>query len=262
MADAFGNDVLAVGIPVTGFFGYAPAGTVFPTAAEGAAAGFILPAAFKKAGLFTEDGGFEWTLEPDGDPIKFWQDGYSIPSGLANATLVVKLAQYDAIVRELSWGKTADANGYMTLDAGGHSKKFVAFTEEIFKNGVIRRRIAEIGVTGAKVDKSERGAVNGTEVTFAANRSASLNNEHIGEWFIPAPANAVPTIATAIPASMGAGSTVTLVGTVGGVAAAMFTVNSSTSITLAMPAGTAGSSPIVVTTPVGASVAKAYTRIV
>jgi hypothetical protein len=183
-ADSFGNDIAAVGIPVTGFFGYAPGGTVFPTPAAGGAEDFVLPAAFKKAGLLTEDGGFEWTLEPDGDPITFWQEGYSIPSGLANATLVAKLAQYDAIVRKLAYGKEADANGFITIDAGGHGLDFVIFSEEIFKNGVIRRRIAEAGVTGAKVDKSERGSVNGTEVTLAAKRSPALNNEHIGEWLI------------------------------------------------------------------------------
>jgi hypothetical protein len=183
-ADAFGNDITAVGIPVTGFFGYAPAATVFPTPAVGGAADFVLPAAFKKAGLLKEDGGFEWTLEADGDPITFWQDGYSIPSGLAKAELSATLAQYDAIVRELAYGKTADANGFITIDAGGHATEFVIFTEEIFKNGWIRRRIAEAGVTTAKVDKSERGSVNGTALTFKAKRSASLNNEHIGEWWI------------------------------------------------------------------------------
>jgi hypothetical protein len=184
--DAFGNDVTAVGIPVTGFFGFAPSGTTFPTPEEGASAAFILPAAFQKAGLLTEDGGFEWTLEPDGDPIVFWQEGYSIPSGSANAELVLKLAQYDAVVRRLAWGKTADANGFMTIDAGGHALEFVAFTEEIFKNGVIRRRIAEVTTSGAAVDKSERGSVNGTEITLKLKRSALLNNEHLGEWLIAA----------------------------------------------------------------------------
>lgn len=162
-ADQYGNDVTAVGIPVTGFAGYAPKGTIKPTPAEGGAADFTLPAAFKKLGLLTEDGGFEWTLEPDGDPIMFWQDGYSIPSGLANAECVAKLAQYDDIVRQVSWGKVPDENGYITIDAGGHALEFVLFTEEIFKNGVIRRRVADISVSGAKVDKSERGTVNGTE---------------------------------------------------------------------------------------------------
>ena len=182
--DEYGNDIAAVGIPVTGFLGFAPKGTVKPKPAEGGAFDFTLPAAFKKAGLLTEDGGFEWTLEPDGDPIVFFQEGYSIPSGLANAELVAKLAQYDDIVRELSWGKTSDENGYITIDAGGHALEFVAFTEEIFKNGVIRRRVAEVSVTGAQVDKSERGSVNGTELTFKAKRSADLNNEHIGEWLV------------------------------------------------------------------------------
>jgi hypothetical protein len=184
VADAFGNDITAVGIPVTGFLGFAPSGTAFPSPAVGGADDFQLGNTFKKAGLLTEDGGFEWTLEPDGDPIVFWQDGYSIPSGLANAELVAKLAQYDNIVRQLSWGKTPDENGFITIDAGGHNLEFVIFTEEIFKNGVIRRRIAEASVTAAKVDKSERGSVNGTELTFKAKRSAALNNEHLGEWLI------------------------------------------------------------------------------
>lgn len=185
-ADPQGNDVLAVGVPITGFLGFAPADTVLPTAIEGAAPDFVLPPAFKKAGLLKEDGGFEWTLEADGDPIVFWQEGYSIPSGLANATVAATLAQYDEIVRELAWGKTADVNGYITIDAGGHAKEFVAFTEEIFKNGVIRRRVAEVSVATVKVDKSERGSVNGTAIEFKAKRSAALNNEHIGEWLIPA----------------------------------------------------------------------------
>jgi hypothetical protein len=184
MKDTFGNDIAAVGIPVTGFLGFAPAATLKPAPAAGGAFDFVLPAAYKKAGLLTEDGGFEWTLEADGDPITFWQEGYSIPSGLANATLVAKLAQYDDIVRQLAYGKEPDENGYITIDAGGHALEFVAFTEEIFKNGVIRRRVAEVSVKGAKVDKSERGNVNGTEITFSAKRSADLNNEHIGEWLV------------------------------------------------------------------------------
>lgn len=186
VADTNGNDVTAVGVPVTGFLGYAPAGTTLPTPTEGGAAGFVLPTAFKKAGLLTEDGGFEWTLEPDGDPIKFWQDGYSIPSGLANAECVAKLAQYDEIVRHIAWGETPDDNGYITIDAGGHALEFVIFTEEIFKNGVIRRRVAVVTVKTPKVDKSERGSVNGTEVTFVARRVPALQNKHLGEWLIPA----------------------------------------------------------------------------
>ncbi|MFC5930931.1 IPT/TIG domain-containing protein [Cryobacterium melibiosiphilum] len=267
--DASGNDLSAVGIPITGFLGFAPKGTVFPTSTEGAASTFTLPIAFVKAGLLTEDGGFEWTLEPDGDPIKFYQDGYQIPSGLANATLVVKLAQYDAMVRELSYGKTADANGYLTIDAGGHAVEYVAFTEEIFKSGAIRRRIAEVSVTGAKVDKSERGAVNGTELTCAAKRSASLGNDHIGEWWLPASSGTAPTVTAASPSGAATAATVTITGTgftgatavkFGAANATSFNVVSSTSITAVMPSGTSGSAEITVTTAYGTSNSFAYTR--
>lgn len=185
MADSFGNNVAAVGIPVTGHIGFAPYGTAVPTPVEGAAADFVLPEAFRMPGLLTEDGGFEWTLEADGDPITFWQDGFSIPSGLANVTLTVKFAQTDEIVRSIIRGKTADANGYMTIDGGGTDAKYVAFTEEIFKNGTIRRRAAaNVSIQSVSEDKSERGSVLGYEVVFNISRHAAFNNEHLGEWLI------------------------------------------------------------------------------
>ncbi len=53
---------------------------------------------------------------------------------------MVKLAQYDALAQELLSGKVPDANGYITIDAAGHSTEYRLFPEEIFKNGVIRRR--------------------------------------------------------------------------------------------------------------------------
>jgi hypothetical protein len=85
---------------------------------------------------------------------------------------------------------------------------------------------------------------------------------------------AIPTITTALPASQGAGSVVRLTGTgfssvvaatasnvtVGGVNATSFEILSDSRIDLIMPAGSAGSAPIIVTNPGGASAAKAYTR--
>lgn len=269
MPDALGNDISAVGIPVTGFIGFAPEGTVFPTAAEGGAINLTLNAAFEKAGLITEDGGFEWTLEPDGDPQKFFQDGYWIPTGLSDPTLVVKFAQYDRLVRKLAWGKTPDANGYITIDAGGTLRNLVAFSEEIFKGGVIRRRVARVTVLKAKIDKSERGKVNGTEITFGLKRTPELGGEHLGEWLIPPVSTVAPAITSALPSGAAAGQTVTLTGTgfygatsvtIGGVESPLFTVNSDTQIKAALPAGASGSAPIIVTGPAGASTARAYTR--
>jgi len=61
------------------------------------------------------------------------------------------------------------------------------FTEEIFKSGLIRRRVAaNVGIQSVKEDKSERGNVLGYEVTYSVARSPELDNEHLGEWLIPA----------------------------------------------------------------------------
>lgn len=184
-ADSFGNDVSAVGVPVTGHMGVAPFGTAVPTPLEGASDTYILPVAFKLPGLLTEDGGFEWSMEADGDPIEFWQEGFSIPSGLANVTLKVKYAQTDETVRSIIRDRVPDVNGYITIDGGGTSAKHVVFTEEIFKSGLIRRRVAaNVSIESVAEDKSERGSVLGYEVTYKIDRSPVLNNDHIGEWLI------------------------------------------------------------------------------
>ena len=187
MADAKGNDITTVFVPITGAVAYAAAGTAIPTPVEGKALDYALPVAFKKVGLLATDGGPEWTTEPDGDAIEFWQEGYSLPSGLAKCELKIKVAQYDEIVRALVTGKTADANGYLTVDAGGSPTQYVIFTEEVAKNGRIRRRIApNAKVLSIKQDKNERGAVNGFEITFKIDRHADVGGDHFGEWLIAA----------------------------------------------------------------------------
>ncbi|MDQ0735332.1 hypothetical protein [Arthrobacter agilis] len=177
------NDVTKVGVPVTGFIGLAPFGTDIPSPSEGGVIGFTLPAAYKVPGLFTTDGAPEWAMEADGDPIEFFQEGFSIPSGLANVTISVTLAQTDPVVRELTRGKTYDANGYMTVDGGGTDVKYVAFTEIIFKNGAIERRVApNVSIQSVTEQRNTRGEVRGTEVVFNVSRSEELDNDHFAEW--------------------------------------------------------------------------------
>lgn len=186
-ADSQGNDITLVSVPVHGFVALAPAGTALPTPVEGADPDFVLPAAFKKLGLLKVDGGPGWTFEKTGDAIEFWQEGYSIPSGLANVGFAVTAAEMNAWVREIKSGKTPDANGYITVDGGGHATTYVAFTEEIFKNGQIRRRCApNVQLDTLEEDKSTRGEVLGDLLTFKANRSPLVANDHFGEWILPA----------------------------------------------------------------------------
>lgn len=272
-ADAAGNNVAAAFVPVTGFLAYAPEGTTIPTPTLGAAQPLVLDPAFVKAGLITTDGGLDWDLEPSGDPIEFWQDGYFIPSGLASATLTVKLAQYDDFIRSLIWGKTPDANGFITIDAGGTTKRYALVAGEIAKNGVHRRRVAaSAGITKVKVDKNERGTLNGVEVTFTVARSALLNNEHIGEWLLNTGIAALPIVisASSTPAAQVAGGNVVITGSnftgatgvkFGAVSSALFRIDSDTQITATMPVGSAGSAPITVINSTGTSTpALAYTR--
>jgi hypothetical protein len=269
-ADSAGNDIGAVGIPLTGFLGFAPTGTTIPTPVEGADPELELDAAFVKAGLLKVDGGPQLAWAASGDPIEFWQDGYTIPSGLADVTLAAAFAQTDPFVRELVYGKVPDANGYLTVDGGGHSIEKIAYTEELFKNGAIRRRIADkVTVKSVQEDKSTRGEVLGYAVVFKISRSETFGMDHFGEWVLPAPSAAIPTISAATPSGKVAGDDVVITGTgfadativkFGAVAAIMFRRDSSTQITAIMPPGSAGSAAVKVTNPLGESAGFAYTR--
>lgn len=80
---------------------------------------------------------------------------------------------------------------------------------------------------------------------------------------------AAPVAIAASPSGAGAGKAVLITGTgftgatavtFNAIAATSFTVQNDQSITAVLPAGSAGSAPIIVTTPAGASVALPYTR--
>lgn len=187
-ADENGNDIQAVGVPVTGSIGFAPFGTPIPSPAEGAADDLVLDPAFVKIGLLKDDGGPQFAWAADGDPIEFWQDGYKIPSGLADVTLTITAAEVLADqVREIIAGIAPDEHGYLELDGGGHATQWVVFTEEIFKNGAIRRRVApNVTLQSSTEDQSTRGEVNGNQLVFDINRSPVVNNKHFGEWVLPA----------------------------------------------------------------------------
>lgn len=188
-ADTAGNDIAAVGVPLTGYLAYAPESTDLPTVSDGT---LTLDEAFRKVGLIKEDGGFEWTEEPDGDPLTFWQDGYSIPTGLANVTLTFTAAEQSAITRHLRTGKTPGADGSLTVDGGGSATRYLFVSEERFRNGTTRIRTAYGRVQSAKLQKSEKGSVQGVEFTIEVHRHVAFNNDHYKEWVIPVDPPVVP----------------------------------------------------------------------
>lgn len=96
-----------------------------------------------------------------------------------------------------------------------------------------------------------------------------LQAGHYTGYFYAGGTGAAPVITAATPSGAAAGDTVTVTGTgftgatnvtIGGVAGTSLTVVSATSLTFVVPAGSAGSAPIVVTTASGASNSFAYTR--
>lgn len=193
VADANGNDILAVGVPVSGSIGFAPYGTTIPTPTQGASESLVLDPAFVKIGLLKEDGGPQFAWAADGDPIRFWQEGYSLPSGLANVTLAITAAEALADhVREIIAGIAPDSNGYVEIDGGGHATRWVVFSEEIFKNGAIRRRVAPlVTLASSTEDRSERGGVMGNALLFNIARHEAVGRKHFGEWVL-APEEAEP----------------------------------------------------------------------
>lgn len=106
------------------------------------------------------------------------------------------------------------------------------------------------------------------EITLTAQM---LNSETTGNRFRfmhPGLITAAPAITTALPSGQGAGQEVALVGTgfVGvtgvtvGAVPANYTITDTKHMSVTVPAGSAGSAPIVVTTTNGASNSQAYTR--
>lgn len=188
MADSAGNDITLVGVAVSGTISIAPYGTTIPTASGGAADPLTLNAAFVPIGLVKKDGGPQLAQAASGDPIDFWQDGYEIPSGLADVTLTFTAAEaLSDQVRALISGADPDVNGYTTVDGGGHSTQYVVWVEEIFKSGAIRRRVMPSAIVQSVVDdKNARGEVIGVALTFKVARHASVAGKHYGEWVLPA----------------------------------------------------------------------------
>jgi uncharacterized protein YjdB len=178
-ADADGNDLKAVPIPVTGFLAVQLEGE--PTYLESEALGvtpLVLPEGYQKAGLFSSDGGPQDGGDKE-DDIEFFQDGYKL-GGAKTRTLQVTLAELNDIVEKLITGKTPDENGVVVVD-GDNDATFPGFEVIKYKNGDETRRNGLMRVSTVEPDQNERGSVNGNAVTFDWIRQAELGGFY-REW--------------------------------------------------------------------------------
>lgn len=121
-------------------------------------------------------------------------------------------------------------------------------------------------VAKQRANTGSDGAVEVLNITLTGKgQAAEIANPFTG-WDA-----AVPTISSATPSGAGAAELITVVGTgfigttgvtIGGTAAAEFTVLGDSTLVASLPSGSAGSAAIIVTNAEGASSAFAYTRAV
>lgn len=269
-ADAAGNDLLNVFIPVTGYLAFAPAGTTLPTPAEMGTYGYTPPATWTRAGLITVDGGFGWS-ENRAESKEFFQGGYQKNAGNGTASLAVKLAETSANVRQLLRNATADANGVIDVDIDA-DVQWALYTEEVDSIGRIRRRVGgNCWLATNEADRSTRGEISGSEATFTVRRDAALSNKHFREAVLEVDSTPAPYIASVLPSGKAPGDVVTVAGayfgsdisafTIDGVAVAKYAASADgRTISALIPAGVSGAAAVVVTTTSGgASNSYAYT---
>ena len=188
---AHGRDLEKVGVALTGAAAIMEVTEDFtpPAVAEFAAEAYTLPAGFRGLGLRKTDGAPEWSDEADGDALEFFEDGYTIPSGLVTVTCTMILAQTSPLIIELKTGVDISTANGGDLDLGGNAKRYLLYTEEVYRTAgggtLIERRLAEATVQSVTHQKPERGEVRGHEVTFAVGRSTLLGGRHVRYALVP-----------------------------------------------------------------------------
>lgn len=185
-ADTQGNDLDAVGVPITGLAAFAPvdAGNVIASA-DLKADPLTLPAAFKKLGLYKQDGGPSPARE-SGDRIEFFQKGYFL-SGEGTRSVQIGLAEQNANVQALIEDATPDANGVIEVSSNLPNNEFILLVVTRYRGGLEKRVIGVASVTAVEPDQQERGSVEGANVTFTWKEHDLFNGAPFWSWGPAAP---------------------------------------------------------------------------
>jgi hypothetical protein len=164
-ADTQGNDLDAVGVPITGLAAFAPILEANVIAKEDLGASpLVLPAAFKRLGLYKADGGPAASRET-GDAIEFFQIGYSL-AGDGTRTVVIGLAEQNPVVQALLEGAEPDENGVIEVSSSLPDNRFILLVVTKYRNGKEKRQIGVASITAVEADQQTRGEVEGQNATF------------------------------------------------------------------------------------------------
>jgi len=164
-ADAQGNDLDAVGVPITGMAAFAPLDPAnVLTKQQLAARPLVLPSAYRPLGLYKSDGGPQDGRET-GDAIEFFQKGYKL-AGEGTRTVQYTLAENNRNVLLLIEGVEPDENGVIEVSSSLPDNRFILFDSIRYRNKTEKRRNGVAFVSAVEPDRAERGSVEGSAVTF------------------------------------------------------------------------------------------------
>jgi hypothetical protein len=180
-ADSQGNDLDAVGVPITGLAAFAPvaSGNVIEKEDLGASP-LVLPVAAKRLGLFKVDGGPAPSRDT-GDAIEFFQKGYTL-AGDGTRGVVITLAEQNADVQALLEGAEHDANGVIEVSSSLPDNRFILYTVTRYRNGWEKRQEGVASITSIEPDQQTRGEVEGAAVTFTWQEDPLFNDAPFWQW--------------------------------------------------------------------------------
>lgn len=195
-ADSQGNDLSAVGVPITGLAAFAPVdqANVIAKPLLGASP-LVLPVAAKRLGLYKVDGGPAPGRE-SGDAIEFFQKSYTL-AGDGSRTVVINLAEQNPNVQVLIEGVEPDANGVIEVSSSLPDNRFILYVITRYKGGKEKRQIGVASVTSVEPDQQTRGEVEGQSVTFTWQEDPLFNEAPFWSWGPAVPGSIAPTGATA-----------------------------------------------------------------
>lgn len=185
-ADAKGNDINQVTVPITGAIMLAPYDTK-NVITEDAIAKTVkdpkIPDAYVAVGLI-ESGGGPHDQRNGGTDTTFYQQGYSL-TGLATLTTQFTVAENNEMVRRMTLG-APDSNGIYHVQDIMQGDRWMAYTEEAYKGGRVRRRAGVVQLTANSPAASTSGSVTGQQLTITWQQDdAYQGSKWIESWYEP-----------------------------------------------------------------------------
>lgn len=177
-ADANGNDINNVIVPVTGFVAVKLGETTQPSPS-----GTTVPTGYTKLGLMAKDGGPEESVEI-GDNLDFYQEGYKLRSGDDTMSYKFTLTELNETVLELLGHTTSGTGNTATV-----SRTEVAYTGNV---GILWSEVKRDPGTGTLTAYSYGAVGTVSEVSRSTSSRGEMDTYEItfdlvktgGKWYV------------------------------------------------------------------------------